>query len=544
MKKLSQTKWLDSEQKILSVKTDGKNLVELTAYQNIALWWFIRFRLYHAEESNQLARLLMKKSFLFLFVDFLYDLVSSILCKLISIFFKVKADKKGPKVLMVAHNFQWRPKRDPTGASRKCDVFLDPIIKELKKRGYTPVTISLLKYSVSAVKIMVERLKAEDIIHREFNAYWSPKIWIRQFYANKYFRNLWKNLSENDERFVTLLKRHTLTREMCYYFHSLFGHIVKQIEMAKEAIKEENPELILVTSEGSGIFEKALIVAAKLKKIPTLAIQHGHIGPLHQGYMHSKNSISESGSIQSPYLPIADKTSVYGPFHYNFLTRESAYPESAVVVTGQPRYDKMAMADKIFSKEKFCAKWGLNPRRKIVLVATQPLRMRKAFFRGVLRGLKLLPEVQTIIKPHPRENSELYEKLIEQEKMGIILLPKRSETLEALYACDVLVAMSSTVITEATILRKPAVTVRPTRGDPAPYYNEVTLRVDLGEDLAPLVRKALYDEKTREKLKKEERKFAFNHTYKLDGKATERVVNLIEQMIDARTVFLSLGCHS
>ncbi|MDH5770936.1 MAG: UDP-N-acetylglucosamine 2-epimerase [Candidatus Bathyarchaeota archaeon] len=535
MKKLSQTKWLDSEQKVLSARTDGKNLVELTAYQNIALWWFIRFRLYHSEETNRLAQILMKNGFLFSFVDFLYDLLTSTLCKLVSMFFKARVDKKGPKVLMVAHNLQWKRELNPTGVSRKCDVFLDPIMKELKKRDYTSVTISSLKYSVSAVKIMIERLKAEDVIHRESNAYWSPKIWSRQFYANKYFRNLWKNLSKKDARFVALLQKGRLAKEMPYYFNSFFGHIVKQIEMAKEAVKEEKPDLILVTSEGSGIFEKALLVAGKLKKIPTLAVQHGHIGPLHQGYMHFKNSIASSGSIQSPYLQIADKTVVYGPFHYNFLTKISAYPSSAVAVTGQPRYDRLLMANRIFSREEFCAKLGLDPHRKIVLVATQKVPIRKAFIESVLKGLRPFSDVQTIVKPHPKENIELYEKLIEEEKMRVVLLPKESETLEALYACDLLVAMSSTVITEATILRKPSVTVRSIDEDPAPFYDEVTLRIDLGEDLAPIFRKALYDEKTREKLKKAERKFAFNHTYKQDGKATERVVDLIEQLIKKKT---------
>jgi hypothetical protein len=535
VKILSQTKWLDSEQKVLSARTDGKSLVDLTAYQNIALWWFIRFRLYHSEETNRLAQILMKNGFLFSLVDFLYDLLTSTLCKLVSMFFKSRVDKKGPKVLMVAHNIQWRLELDPTGTLRKCDVFLDPVMKELKKRNYESVTISPLKYSVSAVKTMIERLKAEDVTHREFNAYWSPKIWSSQFYANKYFRNLWKKLSKKDARFVGLILKDRLTKEMACYFNSFFGHIVKQIEMAKEAVKEEKPDLILVTSEGSGIFEKALLVAGSLKKIPTLAIQHGHIGPLHQGYMHSKNSIAPSGSVQSPYLQIADKTAVYGPFHYNFLTKISAYPASAVVVTGQPRYDKLLMANKIFSKEDFCAKLGLAPDRKIVLVATQPVPMRKAFIESVLKGLKPFPDLQTIVKPHPKENSELYEKLIEEEKMGVILLPREAETLEALYACDLLVAMSSTVITEATILGKPAVTVRPVGEDSAPFYDEVTLRIDLGEDLAPIFRKALYDERTREKLKNAERKFAFNHAYKQDGKATERVVDLIEQMTQDET---------
>jgi len=299
-------------------------------------------------------------------------------------------------------------------------------------------------------------------------------------------------------------------------------------------VKEQVPDLILVTSE-YGFFERALVVAGKLNNIPVLAIQHGSIGPLHQGYMYSKNSISASESIESPYCPIPDKTAVYGPFHYNFLTKISAYPASAVAVTGQPRYDRLPMANRIFSREEFCAKLGLDPHRKIVLVATQPVPMRKAFIESVLKGLKPFPDVQTIVRPHPKENSELYEKLIEEEKMRVVLLPREAETLEALYACDLLVAMSSTVITEATILRKPAVTVRSIGEDPAPFYDEVTLRIDLGENLVPIFRKALYDEKTREKLKKAERKFAFNHTYKQDGKATERVVDLIEQLIKKKT---------
>lgn len=531
MKKLSQTKWLDSEQELLSARTDGKNIVELTTYKNIALWYFIRFRLYHSEETNRLAQILMKNGFLFSMIDFLYDLLTSMLCKLVSIFLKSKIDKKRPRVLMVAHNRHWNHELDPTGTPRQCDVFLDPIIKELKKRNYTSITISPLKYSITAIKTMIQRLTVEDVIHKEFNAYWSPKIWSRQFYANKYFSNLWKKLSKKDTKFVALLQKDKLTKEMPYYFNSFFGHIVKQIEIAKEVVKEVKPDLILVTSEGSGIFEKALIVAGKLKKIPTLAIQHGHIGPLHQGYMYSKNSISPSGSLQTPYLQIADKTAVFGPFHYKFLTNISAYPESAVTTTGQPRYDRLVNASRIFCREKFCTKIGLDPKRKIVLVATQKVSERKEFIESVLNGLRPFSDVQTIVKPHPLENSELYEKLIAKEKMNVVLLPKHCETLEALYACDLLVSMSSTVITEATLLGKPAVTVRSIGGDPAPFYEDVTLRVDLGQDLAPIFKKALFDEKTKEKLKKMEREFAFNHTYYQDGKATERVVDLIDQLI-------------
>jgi len=530
MKKLSQIRWLNSEQRILSEKTDGKNLVELTAYQNIALWWFIRFRLYHSEESNRLVRLLMKNSFLFSFVDFLYDFLTSILCRLVSMVFKAKVDKKGPKVLMVTHNAQWRHIRDLTGVSRKCDVYLDPILKELKKQDYKLVTISPLKYSISAIKIMIERLKSRDAIHREYNAYWSIKTWIKERYANRHFRNIWKSVLENDEKFVTLLEKYPPTKEIRYYFNSLFGHIVKQIEIAKEVVKEQVPDLILVTSE-YGFFERALVVAGKLNNIPTLAVQHGNIGPFHKGYIYSKNTISSSESIESPYCPIPSKTAVYGPFYYDILTKMSAYPPSSVVVSGHPRYDKLVIANKIFGREEFCVRLRLDPLRKIVLVATQGWPMREIFIKSVLEALKDFPEVQIVIKPHPRENRELYRRVVDEQNVKAKILSKSSDTVEALYACDLLVAAFSTVITEALVLGKPAVTLNLTDEDPTPYYKEVTLRISREKDLTSAITKALYDDETREKLKKAGRRFVFNHAYKQDGNATQRVVSLIGRMI-------------
>jgi hypothetical protein len=240
------------------------------------------------------------------------------------------------------------------------------------KRHYDIATVSPLKYSTSAVKIMIERLKTGSTIHKESNTYWSIKTWIKQHYATKYFGNVRKSFLENPEEFVALLEKHPPTREMHYYFNSLFGHVVKHIEIAKEVVSEQNPDLILVTSE-YGFFERALVVAGELKGIPTLAIQHGNIGPLHKGYMYPKGNISAYGSVETPDCPIPDKTAVYGRYSYDLLTEMSAYPSSTAVITGQPRYDMLAVADRFFSREEFCGRLNLDPDRKIVLVATQSI---------------------------------------------------------------------------------------------------------------------------------------------------------------------------
>jgi len=536
MQKSSQQKWLASEQEILKIKSDGKNLIGLTEYEGIALWWLVRFRLYHSAQSRRSINLLVKNTYLFTLVDFLYDFFTAILCRVLSSFFKAKIDKRRLTVVMNAFDANWRNINDPTGGSRKCDVFLDSLIQELKKRDYRVTTVSPLKYSISGIKIMIERLRSQKPpIHREFNMYWSMRAWKKGYYAKRHFRNIWKNVFKN-ERFVESLEKYPLTSELRYYFNSIFGYVVKCIEMAKELIEEEEPDLILVSSE-YGILERALVVAGKLKGIPTLAIQHGSIGPIHKGYIFSKGNISIYGKKEAPYCSIPDKTAVYGRYYYDLLTKMSSYPPNSVVITGQPRYDMLEAADGYYSRKKFCSKLILDPDRKIVLVATEslPIPEGKALLRSILRALKDFPEIQIVLKPHPRERGEWYKEVVEEENLRVTMLSKDSDTFEALYVCDLFVTGFSTIVTEAIILGKIGVTVHLSKKeDPMPSYKDVTLRIYREEDLVPAIREALYDGKTRMKLEKAGKKFVYQHAYKQDGKATERVADLIEEMIKGK----------
>ena len=536
MKKTPTTNWLALEQQALHTKILGKNLIELTSYKGIALWWFARFRLYHSSQANRLAELLSKNSYIFSITDFLYDFLTSLACRFISKFSRPETDDENTNVLMFASNPEWREIFDASGNLRKGNVMLDPIIKELQERNYVIATVTPLKYSISAMRIMIERLKARRTTHIESNTHWSVRTWIKQYYATKYFRNVWKSILENEEEIVALIKEFPVITEIRYYFNSVFGHIAKQIEMAKDIVDQQNPDLILVTSE-YGFFERALIVAGKLKGIPTLAIQHGNIGPLHEGYMYPKNSISTEGNVETPYCPVPDRTAVYGRYYYDLLTQNSAYPTGNVVITGQPRYDVLAEADRLYNKEEFCRRLNLNSDGNIVLIATQnlPSPEGEEFLRRILRALKDLPHVQIVLKPHPKEERERYSDIAKEENVNVTTLSREADTFEALYNCDLLIAGFSTVITEATILGKPCVTVHiGMKEDPTPYYRDVTLRVYREEDLFSTIRKVLYDEKTRRKLRKAREEFVYQHVYKPDGRATERVIDLIEKMMRRR----------
>ena len=537
--KLSPGRWLTLEQEALKLKTNEKTLIDLTAYQGIALWWFTRFRLFNPAKSTKWVRDLTRNTYMFSLADFMYDFSTLIICRMISRFLRKNTDRTKPTVLMTVNDRDWKSLRDPTGGSRKGDIFFQSLIYELQKRGFRIVTTTPLRSPIAGLKTMIDRLKhqQQNLIHREFNTYWSMKISKMEYEAKKYFRNSWRNASKN-ETFMKSLEKSGFEKELPYYFNSIFGYVAKCLEIAKKMVTEEKPGLILVNSE-HGIIQKSLLVAGKLEKIPTIALQHGTIGHIHKGYLSWKGSISESGIIKSPYCPIPDKTAVFGPYYFDLLTKTSAYPPNSVVVTGQPRYDALVTADKVYSKESFCKSLNLDPAKKIALVATEnvPIPDGKAFLTSVLRSLRSFPELQIVVKPHPAEKGEWYKEVVKEENIKAVVLSKDADTYEALYSCDLFLADFSTVVLEAIVLRKTGVTLHLSKGqDPTPYFRGVTLRVYREEDLAPAIRKALYDEDEIKKLKKARERFVQEHAYTQDGRATERIANIIEEMTQKRQI--------
>ena len=60
----------------------------------------------------------------------------------------------------------------------------------------------------------------------------------------------------------------------------------------------------------------------------------------------------------------------------------------------------------------------------------------------------------------------------------------------------------------------------------------IAIEVKKLEELISAIKDVLYKGEVREKLAEARKKFVYEHAYIQDGKATERVVNLIEQMIE------------
>jgi len=527
----------------------GKSLIELTTYRGIPLWWFVDFdfRRYFINEltskipnrSAYYNRILSEFWFLsHSYIEILFDVTSKMLIQLTTKLHGGKKIKdngnKLSKILFTAQDVEWKIVRDyESNTLKKSDAFFDSIIKNLANR-YVLVGVYPLGPSISSLRIFMDKLKNWYVVHKPFNLYWS---W-----------DAWKNERESTERFkgnLTLLKNDITFKEICdtnnlyseimgrlkTYFYISFPRAVKNIEMAKRMIEEENPDLILIQNEYGG-FEQALVIAAKFKNVPTVAIQHGIITPTHYGYIFNKEDKGKK------FLP--DITCVFGQYHYDLLTKNSIYEPEEVVITGEPRYDILYYADRIYDKKKFLENYNINSNHKILLWTTQCHGISDEEnvknFKAVFKTMQNLNGVTLVIKQHPGEGAR-YKKMIEDYlnrynlRGDVVITPKDSDTYEQLFVCDLMITKNSTTAMEAIALNKPVIVLNlGEEPDVVDYVeNGVALGVYKEDDLEPAINRLLHGDsdlvKTRER-------FIREYLYEIDGKATERVVSLIDEIID------------
>jgi UDP-N-acetylglucosamine 2-epimerase len=301
-----------------------------------------------------------------------------------------------------------------------------------------------------------------------------------------------------------------------------------------QVVKKEKPGVIVIVDE-YGLYGRAATIAGKINNIPTLAIQHGALTPNDLGWLHLSDEISNN-FIDPKYCPIPDKTAVSGEYYKNILTRLGSYPKDRVIITGQPKYDILAHANNFFEKRKIYDKFKVEYKKKLVVLATQPLpeNENELLFRSVFREIKKLKDIQLVIKLHPNEYDESLHRNIAKEVGLDVILTKDINLFELLNACDVLMTVSSTVALEAMILDKPVIIVDlKTNPDETAFVKSgAAIGVYKSNDINKAIIKILNDKGTKKKLQNNMKKFVYEHAYRIDGLAYKRIVKLINEMIN------------
>ena len=393
------------------------------------------------------------------------------------------------------------------------DFIFKDVINELKQRkisiiGNDIFTLPLNELYKRNLKLRTSKIKW-NLFELSFNL---KDVFLSFVVALSYFNNQTCKIKKNRLNLKT----------------TLFEKILL-LKIAESIIDKYEPKIVIMTCEYC-YFHRELSFVCHEKRIPVIALQHGIITPTHYGYIFDKE---EKGKITLP-----DKTCVFGQYHYDLLTKNSIYEPDQVVVTGQPRYDVLFYADKIYSKERFFTEYKINPAHKIVLWTTQCHSLSEEEnnknFKAVFKTMQNLKDTTLIIKQHPGEREEdtkMIEEFLSKYEISAVVTPKSSDTYEQLFVCDLMITRHSTTAMEAVALNKPVVILN-LSGEPdiVEYVQDgVALGVYKEENLKLSIEKLLKDDS---ELAKSRAKYIEKYLYKIDGKATERVVKLIEEMIE------------
>jgi hypothetical protein len=216
--------------------------------------------------------------------------------------------------------------------------------------------------------------------------------------------------------------------------------------------------------------------------------------------------------------------------------KEDIQAAKSVQTTGLPRYDVLFYASEIYSKLKFFQRYNLNPDHRIVYWSTQchvlSDKENAANFKSVFGALKQLKNVTLVIKQHPAEDesyTQAIRKHMDDFDINAIITPRDSDTYEQLFICDLMITKASTTAMEAVALRKPVVILN-LSGEPdfVEYVREgVALGVYEARRLLPAIEQLL-DSDSDQAANRD--RYIEKYLYKVDGRATERVVEIITRL--------------
>ena len=291
------------------------------------------------------------------------------------------------------------------------------------------------------------------------------------------------------------------------YFSYLYELIV-----AEKIIKRFKLKKCLVVGEGDR--GRCFITAGNRLKISTFAVQHGII-----------NETSSTYIINSKYkhILVPKNTFVWGQKYKDLLlSHTNVYSGANVNVVGQVRTDQLVKNGYL--------KTNKSSGTLRIFYATQ-------YFRDLLepatlilfKTLNLMKEdYELIIKLHPADlNFEFYEALVREFKIKNCKILKDGDLYELIKWSDLIVSVHSTVVVEGALMNKPSICII------LPKYNDAGGFVKDGISFGAKNEYELLE--CLDKIKMQDMTLNLNiqnyinhNFYRLDGKVTQRIVNIIE----------------
>ena len=440
-------------------------------------------------------------------------------------------------IAFVSHAAFWRTRAGPGGAVEDYEHYLDGLLSECRKRGLPAITLGVGPQSTfrtrSAAAKWRERLSiSADPRYFHVNNFVTPRLAAESMKAfglalsvHRAFRDAhslrtafahrsvsFADFSSEDFAF-TLLHQAPWAARCVLEFEAAFSRV--------------RPSLVCLYAESSGL-GRAAIAAARETGVKTLGIQHGILYPNYFSYERSRDEVA-SGS------PIPDITAMYGEDGVRLLEDTFRYPKGAVVATGSPRYDALEKELRAVDRKERRASLDIGPDERLIVLASRYQGIRDTHkasgpaFPSLLAAVKRIDRARLIVKPHPAEPSDAYEKDIVAAALGdrVRVVLDRALT-EILPAADLLVTVESLSATEALVAEVPVVILRHPSNLRDVVASGAAVGVADGVDPFEALTSLLSPGKPKDRWKEARNAYLVDVAHGVDGKSLDRLIDLFQ----------------
>ncbi len=310
-------------------------------------------------------------------------------------------------------------------------------------------------------------------------------------------------------------------------FEYLLPHTVGYIGLAERAFRRSHPQAIVIARQRRA-FENAFVAVARRDDIPVAMLIHGHVSsqPIYHfidGRFDQSDLICSWGEAQKRALI------------------EKGAPAERVLVTGNPQWDRLAPALGDLPPAEECREEVAEQLRisaKAFWVTFTSQAVSRIFFPAILDAVRRLPEAVLIVKVHPGERVDDYRTMIpaaDQERCRVV---KRIDLHTLLRASDIVLTYTSTTNLEALAVGTPLCIVDFAQNQDKPN------RIDLstcgipeardGESLHQVLIRLRKDPAWKKEILTGGHRALEDYACGLDGKATERVVGALLELMQMR----------
>lgn len=314
-------------------------------------------------------------------------------------------------------------------------------------------------------------------------------------------------------------------------FNALSYIAVDNKNITKTIIEKENYKVLIIDHEDNMYGKGFMLNVRTDSKKYTIALSHEIITPgcIHTHYNNKK--VLDKKSVL--WRPLPDVKCVWGEYGKKVLLDSCNYKKELIKITGNPKFD--IILKKKYNKKTLLKKYSiLKKYKKRILIASSfevtLIDKCKKIYKEISQQNK---EILIVFKPHPTEDMDMLKSILKDMPKNFFLVDKYCDIYELIYLSDYVITVQSTSGFEAMLFNKIVFILNYDNSELTglPYVkNRAAIEINSANDFKDEILK-LKNKKYEDNIRINMKKFADSIHYKNDGKASSRVIDIINKLL-------------